>query len=177
MGAKDSVNHSGRFAAKIDFRLTQPATQRQLNRLNVLPGVKVVHDVMSILRSRYGQIGLLAAVGIAVTQLPVDEVQAWAMPHSQTFVFDAIAKEAQGLQREVLPGVRLTDNRQEGDTVVYAFAADGPVDARAEKSAMAGQRCATWKPALLRGDLAAVEHRYEGDGQVQTFYIRRADCR
>ena len=120
LGAKDSVNHSGRFAAKIDFRLMQPATQRQLNRLNVLPGVKVVHDVMSILRSRYGQIGLLAAVGIAVTQLPVDEVQAWAMPHSQTFVFDAIAKEAQGLQREVLPGVRLTDIRQEGDTVVFS---------------------------------------------------------
>ena len=74
---------------------------------------------MSILRSRYGQIGLLGAAGIAVMQLPVDEVQAWATPHSQTFVFDAVATEAQSLPREVLPGVRLTDIRQEGDKVVY----------------------------------------------------------
>lgn len=137
----------------------------------------MVHMVMQILQNRYSQIGLLGVIGVAATQLPVDEVQAWAMPHSQTFVFDAIAKEAQSLPREVLPGVRLTDIRQEGDKVVYAFAAEGPVDARQEKSSMAGQRCATWKPALLRGDVGAVEHRYEGDGQVQTFYIRRADCR
>lgn len=137
----------------------------------------MVHVDMRILRSKYSQIGLVGMVGIAATQLPVDEVQAWAMPHSQTFVYDAIATESQHLPREVLPGVRLTDIRQEGDKVVYGFTADGPVDARQEKTAMAGQRCATWKPALLRGDVNAVEHRYQGDGQAQTFYIRRADCR
>ena len=122
-------------------------------------------------------LGILAAAGIVFTQLPVEEVQAWAVPQSPSFVPDTVTLEAASLPRDVLPGVSLVSVFQEGDRVVYAYDATAPLDTRREKQVALEPRCAVWKRALLRGDVAELEHRYHGEGQARTFFIRRADCR